>query len=243
MPGTARRRHHRGAAAAAARAARRRAALCRAGPLPRRAARRGHGAWSRSSATGTQARAAPPRPAATPRHRRRPRHITPAHAPPAPNRRRRIADERRALPVWAARVALLSEVKANKVLIVVGETGSGKTTQIPQFLLEGGLAGPAGGGSGGGWKGGGGGIGGMIACTQPRRVAAVTVARRVAEEMGVQLGQQVREAAARGGGGGCEAPQCRTGVAAALPSGGVPQPGRAALAVPLPPGWLLHPFR
>jgi HrpA-like RNA helicase len=103
--------------------------------------------------------------------------------------------------VWAARAALVSEVVENKVLIVVGETGSGKTTQIPQFLLEAGLAGPPGGGgswrdkSGGGGGGetaaGSGGRPGLIACTQPRRVAAVTVARRVAEEMGVQLGQQV----------------------------------------------------
>ncbi|KIY98086.1 RNA helicase [Monoraphidium neglectum] len=85
------------------------------------------------------------------------------------------------------------QVRANKVLIVVGETGSGKTTQIPQFLLQSGLADISGGGGGkGGWRGGrDGGGGGMIACTQPRRVAAVTVARRVAEEMGVQLGQKV----------------------------------------------------
>lgn len=59
-------------------------------------------------------------------------------------------------------------------MIVVGETGSGKTTQLPQYLLEAGL-----------------GDRGAIACTQPRRVAAVTVAQRVAKERGVALGTQV----------------------------------------------------
>jgi HrpA-like RNA helicase len=77
--------------------------------------------------------------------------------------------------MWGARDALIAEARAHHTLIVVGETGSGKTTQIPQLLLEAGLAGQR----------------GLIGCTQPRRVAAVTVARRVADEMGVQLGQQV----------------------------------------------------
>lgn len=77
--------------------------------------------------------------------------------------------------MWAAKEALVAEVRAHHTLIVVGETGSGKTTQIPQYLLEAGLA-----------------KGGLIACTQPRRVAAITVARRVADEMGVQLGREVR---------------------------------------------------
>ena len=57
-------------------------------------------------------------------------------------------------------------------MILVGETGSGKTTQIPQFLIEAGIANKH--------KG--------IACTQPRRVAAMSVAKRVAEEMDVDLG-------------------------------------------------------
>ena len=67
------------------------------------------------------------------------------------------------------------QVREHQVLIVIGETGSGKTTQIPRFLYDAGFAG----------------AGGAIACTQPRRVAAVTVAQRVAEEMGVEVGQEV----------------------------------------------------
>lgn len=61
------------------------------------------------------------------------------------------------------------------MLIIVGETGSGKTTQIPQYLYE------------AQWATG----GRVIACTQPRRVAATTVAARVAQEMQVKLGQEV----------------------------------------------------
>eukprot|EP01050_Picozoa_sp_SAG11_P010362 SAG11_NODE_1033_length_6095_cov_5.337725_5_plen_90_part_00 len=63
------------------------------------------------------------------------------------------------------------------MLIVVGETGSGKTTQIPQYLHE------------GGWT-----KKGKVGCTQPRRVAAMSVAARVAEEMGVKIGNEVRVA-------------------------------------------------
>ncbi len=87
------------------------------------------------------------------------------------------------LPVYAARDALLQLVRQHPVVVVVGETGSGKTTQIPQYLYEAGLTRGEAGGKG---------PGGLIACTQPRRVAAVTVARRVAEEMGTPLGGKVR---------------------------------------------------
>ncbi|CAL5354367.1 unnamed protein product [Camellia sinensis] len=70
---------------------------------------------------------------------------------------------------------LVEEVKSNNILIIVGETGSGKTTQLPQFLFNAGLCHD----------------GKVIGITQPRRVAAVSVAKRVAEECGVQLGQRV----------------------------------------------------
>ena len=62
----------------------------------------------------------------------------------------------------------------NQVLIVIGETGSGKTTQITQYLAEAGYT-----------------VKGKIGCTQPRRVAAMSVAKRVSEEFGCRLGQEV----------------------------------------------------
>lgn len=77
-----------------------------------------------------------------------------------------FAMKRRSLPVFAVKDALLSVVRENQVVIVVGETGSGKTTQLPQYLLHEGYA-----------------DFGVIGCTQPRRVAAVSVAHRVAQEL------------------------------------------------------------
>ena len=81
---------------------------------------------------------------------------------------------RKTLPVYPFREEFLAAVQDNKVLIVVGETGSGKTTQIPQYLNE------------AGW-----GKLGKVGCTQPRRVAAMSVAARVSQEMNVKLGQEV----------------------------------------------------
>lgn len=81
---------------------------------------------------------------------------------------------RKKLPIYAYRSEFLEAVQDNKVLVVVGETGSGKTTQIPQYLHE------------AGWS-----KLGKIGCTQPRRVAAMSVAARVSQEMDVKLGQEV----------------------------------------------------
>ena len=72
-------------------------------------------------------------------------------------------------------------VHQHQTCILVGETGSGKTTQIAQFIADAGYGAPGPDGR----------RGGMIACTQPRRVAAMSVARRVADEMDVQLGDEV----------------------------------------------------
>lgn len=82
-----------------------------------------------------------------------------------------LREQREYLPAFAVREDLLRVIRDNQVIIVVGETGSGKTTQLTQFLYEDGY-----------------GKIGMIGCTQPRRVAAMSVAKRVSEEMEVPLG-------------------------------------------------------
>lgn len=86
-----------------------------------------------------------------------------------------MTEQRQSLPVYAMRAEIVSAVKQNQFLVIVGETGSGKTTQIVQYLAEEGF----------------GAAGKMIGCTQPRRVAAVSVAARVAEEYGCKVGQEV----------------------------------------------------
>ncbi|EGS23320.1 pre-mRNA splicing factor ATP-dependent RNA helicase prp16-like protein [Thermochaetoides thermophila DSM 1495] len=85
-----------------------------------------------------------------------------------------LKEQREFLPAFAVREDLLRVIRDNQVVIVIGETGSGKTTQLTQFLYEDGY-----------------GKTGMIGCTQPRRVAAMSVAKRVAEEMEVKLGTLV----------------------------------------------------
>ncbi|KAH8048431.1 ATP-dependent RNA helicase [Aureococcus anophagefferens] len=90
------------------------------------------------------------------------------------DRPRRALEKRRTLPVYAYRTEFLEAVKDNQVLVVIGETGSGKTTQLPQFLHEVGYSKV-----------------GLIGCTQPRRVAAMSVAARVSKEMDVVLGREV----------------------------------------------------
>lgn len=87
---------------------------------------------------------------------------------------------RRTLPMYTFRDDLLEAIDKFQVLVVVGETGSGKTTQLPQYLYEAGYTGPR--GDKERMK---------IGCTQPRRVAAMSVAARVAQEMNVTLGQEV----------------------------------------------------
>jgi ATP-dependent helicase HrpA len=78
------------------------------------------------------------------------------------------------LPISSRAEEITAAIQAHQVVILAGETGSGKTTQIPKMCLAGGR-----------------GTQGRIACTQPRRVAALSISRRVAEELGVNWGREV----------------------------------------------------
>ena len=85
-----------------------------------------------------------------------------------------IKEQRESLPIYQLKNQLEKAVNENRIIIVIGETGSGKTTQITQYLVEWNYA-----------------TFGKIGCTQPRRVAAQSVARRVSEEFGCKLGEYV----------------------------------------------------
>jgi len=86
-----------------------------------------------------------------------------------------IEETKKSLPIYAYRDDLIQAIRDHQVIIIEGETGSGKTTQIPQYLHEAGFTADK----------------KKIGCTQPRRVAAMSVAARVSQEMGVKLGNEV----------------------------------------------------
>jgi pre-mRNA-splicing factor ATP-dependent RNA helicase DHX15/PRP43 len=104
--------------------------------------------------------------------------FNPLNGKPYSKRYHDIAETRRRLPVWQFLDTINAALSANQVIVIEGETGSGKTTQIPQFLVHAGF-----GRSPTGNK--------MICCTQPRRVAAMSISQRVADEMDVSLGEEV----------------------------------------------------
>jgi ATP-dependent RNA helicase DHX8/PRP22 len=97
-----------------------------------------------------------------------------------------IQEQRRSLPIYKLREQLVQAIREvsslircrltlqNQILVVVGDTGSGKTTQMAQYLAEEGML-----------------ERGKLGCTQPRKVAAVSVSKRVAEEVGCRLGAEV----------------------------------------------------
>ena len=85
-----------------------------------------------------------------------------------------IKEQKEGLPIFQLREQFLKAVADHQILCVIGETGSGKTTQMTQYLIEEGY-----------------GKRGIVGCTQPRRVAAISIAKRVAEEVGCRLGNEV----------------------------------------------------
>ena len=78
------------------------------------------------------------------------------------------------LPIFTKKDEIIDAIVKHPVIVVSGETGSGKTTQLPQYCLAAGR-----------------GIDGLVGCTQPRRIAATTVSRRIAEELGQEPGEAV----------------------------------------------------
>jgi len=78
------------------------------------------------------------------------------------------------LPITSRKDEIVAAIRAHQAVVIAGETGSGKTTQLPKMCLDAGL-----------------GIEAKIGCTQPRRVAALSISRRIAEELNVSWGREV----------------------------------------------------
>ncbi|GKC91692.1 pre-mRNA-splicing factor ATP-dependent RNA helicase DEAH7, partial [Tanacetum coccineum] len=101
-------------------------------------------------------------------------HLTKGEAVSDFAKSKSLSQQRQYLPIFSIRDELLQVIRENQVIVVVGETGSGKTTQLTQYLHEDGYT-----------------TYGIVGCTQPRRVAAMSVAKRVSEEMETELGDKV----------------------------------------------------
>uniref|UniRef100_A0A1B0B1Z6 RNA helicase n=1 Tax=Glossina palpalis gambiensis TaxID=67801 RepID=A0A1B0B1Z6_9MUSC len=106
---------------------------------------------------------------------RQPGFLNPYNLKPYSQRYHQLHKKRLTLPVYEYQADFMRLLNQHQSIVLVGETGSGKTTQIPQWCVEHALS--------VGVKG--------VACTQPRRVAAMSVAQRVSEEMDVTLGEEV----------------------------------------------------
>uniref|UniRef100_A0A7S1G4C4 RNA helicase n=1 Tax=Bicosoecida sp. CB-2014 TaxID=1486930 RepID=A0A7S1G4C4_9STRA len=143
----------------------------------------GGGASAASAATGAGAGPRKPNPyldddgAGGAPHAARSAVTNPLTGRPFTRRYFEIREGRMKLPVSDYLDQLAEAMRKHQVIIVEGETGSGKTTQIPQHVVHAGFGREAG--------------GKMVCCTQPRRVAATSVAQRVADEMDVKLGEEV----------------------------------------------------
>lgn len=126
-------------------------------------------------------------------HALQPAALTKSKSKSLPNDHQRLKDRakslessRKTLPIWSCATVIREALRAKDAMLLVGETGSGKSTQVPQMLvdeawckrqvvsIDGSPRSVT--------------VGGCIAITEPRRVAAITLARRVAEEMGTPLG-------------------------------------------------------
>ena len=87
-----------------------------------------------------------------------------------------ICSARMNLPIWSFREQILQAVHTSRVVLIAGQTGCGKTTQVPQYILEAACQR---------------GESCRIACTQPRRISAVSVAERIAQERGETIGTHI----------------------------------------------------
>ncbi|RWW87947.1 hypothetical protein BHE74_00003190 [Ensete ventricosum] len=101
--------------------------------------------------------------------------VNPVTGSPFSRRYHKLLERRMKLPVWGQRSKFLDALAKRQVVVVAAPPGSGKSTQIPQFVIEAGYASK----------------GKQIACTQPRRLVATALSRRVAQEMDVKLGEEV----------------------------------------------------